>query len=299
MSIPSRYKIWRYPLLLKIRYAIVSCFVKNPLRVKYWMNAKTFLWTITIPAYNWGDYINKTLAELMTGRVVVPETFDRGQSVAMVGSILPWAMDRNTIVWGSGCLDSSDKVWNSIEIPKRVCAVRGPLTRQVLLNHGVECPEVYGDPVMLFPRYYLPNVSKKRYSIGVVYHVGSVRQANDWISKNSAYDIICISPINFKDWREFIDKIAMCEMIVSSSLHGIIIANAYGVPNLWVSFSSDEHPDNNFKFRDYYLSMGCNISSPVPMESLNVDDIKRLLNNWVKPEVDLSALVTSCPFNIK
>ena len=40
-------------------------------------------------------------------------------------------------------------------------------------------------------------------------------------------------------------------MVISGSLHGIILAEAYGVP---VIFLRDREPDKDFKYNDYYAS---------------------------------------------
>ena len=52
--------------------------------------------------------------------------------------------------------------------------------------------------------------------------------------------------------------------ILSSSLHGIILSDAYGIPNCWVEFSDDI--DKSFKFNDYYLSVGKERSKPIKLE---------------------------------
>ena len=53
-------------------------------------------------------------------------------------------------------------------------------------------------------------------------------------------------------WEKVVDYIYSCDIILSSSLHGIIIADAYNIPNIWL----DEFPLNegHFKFKDYFLS---------------------------------------------
>lgn len=296
MKIPSKYKIWRYPLLIK-----VLCFFKNILHrdkvcVTYWINANTYIWDAKIKHFNWGDYVNLQLAKMISGKTIIPSIYcSFAPKVAMVGSILPWAMDSETIVWGSGCLNSHDPMWNNIEKPRNVCAVRGPLTRSVLLRHGIECPEVYGDPVLLFPRYYNPMISKSG-KIGIVPHVSSINMAicEELCKKNK--NIMIINPVKFSTWHEFIDKIVSCRFVLSSSLHGIIVADAYHVPNVWVSFREDEHPDNNFKFHDYFSSVGKQeIKQPIAIKNFDFEEVGSYIAKWKEPLIDLDKLYEACP----
>lgn len=297
MNIPRKYKIWRYPLGCRIHYGLKSLFYKPFLSIKYWINSNTYLWSHKITPYNWGDYINLILAELISGRKALPYKYASAkQSIAMVGSILPWAIEPDTIVWGSGCLNSRDELWNHIQKPKQVLAVRGPLTRKVLMDHGIYCPEIYGDPALLFPRYYQPKV-EKQYKYGVILHAstsltGSIVSHFHTLLGDS---VLFIDPIMFNKWNEFIDKILSCEYILSSSLHGIIIADAYKIPNLWISLTNNEHPDNNFKFKDYYLSIGKTIDTPLLVTDIQLSQIHNELDNWSAMRIDLDKLLSVCP----
>lgn len=283
MNVARKYKFWRYPLGCKIYYGIKSYLYNEHVSIKYWINANTYLWDYKIKPYNWGDYINLVLAELISGKKAIPYLFVHSNTmVAMVGSILPWAMDSNTIIWGSGCLNSQDPLWKTVEKPKKVLAVRGPLTRKVLLDNDIECPEVYGDPALLFPRYYYPTITKK-FQYGIILHF-STAISNDIQTKlKSIYgdDILFINPKKNCKWQHFIDDILSCKNIISSSLHGIIIADAYHIPNAWVSVTNSEHPDDNFKFKDYFLSVGKNIE--IPVEVFNKGNVDNKLQHFTPP----------------
>ena len=295
MNIARKHKFWRYPLGCIIYYGIKSYLNKEYVSIKYWINANTYLWDYKIKPYNWGDYINLVLAELISGKKALPYLFTNSEStISMVGSILPWAIDSNTIVWGSGCLNSNDPLWKTVSKPKKVLAVRGPLTRKVLLDNGIDCPEVYGDPALLFPRYYNPVIEKK-YRYGIILHVSTSLSDSLKAKLISTYgdNILFINPKKFRKWQNVIDDILSCENIISSSLHGIIIADAYKIPNVWVSLTNSEHPDNNFKFKDYFLSVGKNIEEPI--EVFNKCGADNILKNFTPPTINLDKLLNTCP----
>ncbi len=123
-------------------------------------------------------------------------------------------------------------------------AVRGPLTRSLL---QADVPEVYGDPAMLLPMIYTPRAGK-RFELGVIPHVVDMKSVQ---VSDPAVPKIDLQA----DWRSVIERIVECEAVLTSSLHGLIVAEAYGVPAVWMTVS-DRVIGEGFKFRDYYLSTG-------------------------------------------
>lgn len=90
---------------------------------------------------------------------------------------------------GSGFISSSSKF--KIK-PKQICAVRGPLTRDLIIKQGIECPEIYGDPALLYPLFYKPTI-KKKYRLGVIPHY--VDQNNPLLKIFKQYQDILIIDI--------------------------------------------------------------------------------------------------------
>lgn len=164
-----------------------------------------------------------------------------------IGSIIRFARSDMTI-FGSGAMRMSDT-----PSPKaRYLAVRGPLTRQVVLRGGGRCPEVYGDPALLLPLVHNTPVEKK-YDIGLVPHYIDM---DDVQVKNSSLPII--NPLNANPLL-VVDQIRACRSIISSSLHGIIVAHAYGIPAAWVRLGNRLNGDDT-KFRDHGLSVGIELT---------------------------------------
>ena len=156
-----------------------------------------------------------------------------------IGSIIDGGYQDAT-VWGSGLLRGKNKYWWSNLRKLDIRAVRGPLTRQALLSNGFTCPEVYGDPAILLPMFYQPSDMTKRYAYRVVPHMVYGTEYPNVLTPHT------------DDWKGFIDGIVQSELVISSSLHGIILAEAYGIPTILLN----DHNMNLFKYRDYYTSTG-------------------------------------------
>lgn len=249
---------------------------------------------------NWGDDINYWLLKeissqpvIMYSQSVINRLF-RHKHVLGIGSILGMCSNRRSIVWGSGILDSTIK---TIESPAEIRAVRGPLTRKKLLEMGIECPAVYGDPAMLVKQYYNPNISKK-YKLGVISHYSSAHRESAFEAFQALSDVHHIDIANYGDWHSFIDEILSCEAIVSSSLHGLIIAETYGIPSLWIEFPVSDL-NHRIKYHDFYLSIGKD-SKPIKVDKIaDLELINKELAKWKPGYIDLGPLIENTPFKLK
>lgn len=246
--------------------------------------------------YNWGDDINPVLVDLLSSKQAIPYQFCwfKHRHYLCIGSIIQWYCDRNAIIWGSGLLYPV----RHLNHPRKVLAVRGPLTRQCLLENGINCPEVYGDPALIFPKFYHPRIAKK-YKLGIICHESEISEISEiYIPQMRTKECLLIDIKHYHSWHSFIDQILSCEIILSSSLHGIIISDAYGVPNLWCKFTNYEAPYEGFKFKDYFLSVGKSVDTPFSLQNKKISEIEAIVfNQWKKPEIDLNPLLDACPFS--
>lgn len=182
---------------------------------------------------NFGDKITPYILEKCGVKFEYTEKGISEQHYIMCGSILS-ACNEHSIIWGAGMAQEQE-----IVKPNSVLAVRGIHTRKMLLDRGIDCPEVYGDPAQILPLIYNPKIEKQR-AIGIIPHVADYDKIGDWY-KNK-WDLN-------REVEETIDFILGCEQIQSSSLHAIIVAHAYGIPYIWVR--SGNVIGGDFKFRDF------------------------------------------------
>lgn len=248
---------------------------------------------------NWGDDVNIWLLEMMTGKKVIPakKLFlpHKRKKYCVIGTVIPWCVTSKTTIWGSGYGLAEAKMNCK---PKEVLAVRGPLTRQYLLSQDVECPAIYGDPALLLPKYYQPKQLHKS-KIGIVLH------HRDWdvmgvdALESLRKDALVIDLTRYECWTDIIDQICSCELILSSSLHGLIVSDAYGIPNLFMEFTWKH--GNHFKYQDYFLSVKRQWMEPLQFDkNLDFDSLiiqaREQKDNTV---IDTGMLEKACPFALR
>lgn len=255
---------------------------------------------------NWGDDINYYfLKEIVQKPMLIYNHVSLAirlelKNYLVIGSTIDMLCNNNTEVWGAGIIDENKPLRIK---PRKVHAVRGPLTRKKLLDQGVECPEVYGDPALLISRYYESKVSNK-YRYGFIPHRSNLDRIDDFIIDGvrltEREDVLIIDLSKYNKWTDIVDHICSCENVLSASLHGLILAEAYAIPNLWVEFGKPLI-GGHFKFHDFFLSVGIDRKAPYVIEDYNlvIKDVQKGLSSWQQGYIDLKPLINSAPFPIK
>lgn len=248
---------------------------------------------------NVGDGLSPLIYTYMTGQPA-PEnvTYENPHALPnlmIVGSVLQFA-DPKTVVWGAGLMADREcfgvRSWDEYHSqsgisakPAQICAVRGPLTRAALHTFGIDAPAVYGDPGLLMPRFFAPAV-RTAHRLGIVWHFRDAPNAPAIYGRG----VRTISILD--DPKAYITTMLSCEMIVSSSLHALVLADAYGIPSLWVELDDTA---GQFKFHDYYRSIGITDIRPF-MVGPDTTAAKLLACKRTRPmHIDLEALLDAWP----
>lgn len=195
---------------------------------------------------NFGDLLGPIIADRLLEVGGLRSSSRRGtrKRLLTVGSIMHFAQSGDT-VWGTGV---NGKVTPAVPVPENldVRAVRGPLTREYLLAHGVDVPPVYGDPALLLPALVDGLAAQE---CDRVYPITVIPNLND-LEKYKEDGIDFVDPRS--EVYSCLRRIARSEFVTGSSLHAIIVAEALGIPARLVK---SDH-ESELKYLDYYLGSG-------------------------------------------
>ena len=236
-------------------------------------NAVEAYWWNTKP--NFGDQFTPELLKSYGLTPVHSKVND--SKVISTGSLLHLTnSDYSNHILGSGLIDD-----RKIDLSKaKVWGVRGELTKERV--KGAESA-ILGDPGLLAKRLLNNKNTNKRYKLGIVPHF--VDTNNSSLLKFIAENNKQVKVINVqKDIRDVIAEINSCEHIISSSLHGIIVSDALGVPNAWMKLS-DKVIGDGFKFKDYGTSINHNIA---PVTFNENSTLASIIDTMTLREIDQS-----------
>ncbi len=199
------------------------------------------------------------------------------RKLMFIGSVMR-VLKHGDIVIGTGIMRETD------EFPQaKYCtfhAVRGKLTRDIIIRGGGVVPEVYGDPAVLMPLMFNPKV-EKTHKVGIIPHFVDYslisEDFGDHLAGGKSWKLIDV----FLPYPQFIEEMLSCDHIVSSSLHGLILAEAYGLSAEWVVLS-DKVLGNGFKFKDYLTGTDREPQEPGIFPKLKKNVLKRQQDDLLK-----------------
>ena len=213
---------------------------------------------------NFGDALSPLIIERVIGRPTV-WAHQAACDVAAIGSILGSIVQRRwkrwlhmrfdpVHVWGSGFI----RPYRDGPNPLLKChAVRGHISRLAL---GLPEDTALGDPGLLAGRLIVPPADK-RHGWAIVPHLSDLRlPVVKALHERNPHSVIADLS---DDPLDILRTIAASEFVVSTSLHGLVIADALGIPSIWATFSGKVSGDR-YKFEDYYSALG--IPAPVRLD---------------------------------
>jgi len=132
-----------------------------------------------------------------------------------------------------------------------ILGVRGELTKKNLKIKNNIC---LGDPGLLMS-YIYPESVEKKYLLGIIPHFVDKNSLiiNKWRKKFG--DKVKIIDVQ-RSPMKVIKDIKQCKNIISSSLHGLIIADAFNIPNIMFAIEETIPETGYHKYIDYYTSLG-------------------------------------------
>ena len=249
----------------------VRLFYYNPFRIK-----------------NVGDQLNVSLIRALTGRPVIAAPA-RTADYLCIGSLLDMiirkpgypAVDRPPLaVWGAGFITEPGEhpyvqaaVPESFARPVVFHAVRGRRTLERIKAMGFAGDGVaLGDPGLLACLLTDGHAPQKRFALGLVPHYVDATHPV-WRNVQAKFEDVRILRVTDTP-EQFLTEMQECETIISSAMHGLVLADALGIPNRRARVS-DRLIGGDYKFADYYSVFD------VSPEPLTVQDLRNLTTSHI------------------
>lgn len=231
---------------------------------------------------NFGDEITRLIVEKNFSKKVEwapPPEADLIATGSILDIVIQERGDNNPIIWGSGFIEQKESTISYADCT--VAAVRGKstLSRITDVPNGVKI--VLGDPGLLADSL-IPTGGNKRYRLGVIPHYVDIDNENILQFKDRE-GVLTIDPTG--DCLTVIEEINSCDAIISSSLHGLIVSDSLGIPNLHMQLGNGLK-GGLYKFHDYYSVFNEDRYHQITPEILNktTETLLEYINlHFVKP----------------
>ena len=283
---------------------------------------------------NLGDALSPVMVALLSGKQTVHQAHNKSNlRMAAVGTIAQNLKGGDVSVWGTGSSRYINTGQEGERIPfvpdpatrYRVHATRGPVSRALLGEENAIGAPVFGDPVWALPRFYNPKIEKK-WEIGVIVHLSDLngrlldalpREAYTRYNIPAEFEgtvriINTLTAISADSMQKKLDEILSCRRLVSTSLHGMVFAESYGIPCLYFAPRGTHEglidrvmdPEDGYDLRitDLYLGLGIP-RIPVYVQrrdkATNWEHLMRSIDTaWKQVEFDIDPLIDALPIDV-
>lgn len=218
---------------------------------------------------NFGDLLGPDLFDYFgIPYIYAPPDLADAASVGSILDILPKSFSGSIL--GSGFIQDGPIV----SFPNaHFYGVRGKISRNRIEDSNVR---IIGDPGILVSDIYEYD-KKSVYKLGIVPNYIDKQEEiiHDW---NDRYpdNVKLVDPE--QNPRRVIREISKCDLIVSSSLHGIVSAHSLGIPAARTSISGNVK-GGRYKFKDYFSIYDTTLNEVDLQHSKTISSLKG--NFWV------------------
>ena len=257
---------------------------------------------------NMGDLLNKDMLESLFQIEVQRESLGNSNMSAIGSSLLRVLQSRALCsanfksrlkvsvknifninpfyIWGTGFMNYDTQERNIIQFGNvKILSLRGNLSKnriEMILDNNLDIPT--GDGGLLVDRW-IGKSSPKKYRIGIIPHYKEKDSPILSEMKKKYSDSVIIDlgkkPI------DVVKEIASCETILSSSLHGLVVADSFHIPNRHILLYPHgvRMLGDGFKFADYYSSYGLK-DNPLDMTTAKFPTIQSIIEDYrIEPSI--------------
>lgn len=189
-------------------------------------------------------------------------------------SVRSHMVNNNSIICGAGVNNLEDY----INKPMYISSVRGPITRNRLLELGIFCRPSYGDPLLLTSKIIKKNILK-HFKLCIYGNAKVNAFITGRLKSFGLKDFMCFTPES--NFNEVINTITRSEYVLTNSLPILIMAHSYGIKGIWFDIGS-----HGLSFMDYYGSLDMHKISPFNLiyhTNLGKQHLLGLLNVFPQP----------------
>lgn len=244
-------------------------------------DVELFAWQPKNGTRNFGDHLSHVIVSAMAMRqqLTLDDEVPSVRRMIAIGSSLHFAQDGDSI-WGTGV---NGKIPQDLLTARnlKIKAVRGHKTAEVMRSLGHDVPNVFGDPGLLIPRLFPDRFKRK--------------PERDYIVVPNLHDMSLVSDSEpvvspLMGWNRCVTEILRAKFVVASSLHGLIVAESFGIPARYVRLSETE---SRFKYDDYATGTGRTELAPA-------SSIAEALDMGGHPPIDFDAdaLMAAFPYEL-